>query len=194
MSFTKGKNYGPDDLTEERVDGRMIYEGRILDLRVDSVRLPDGRLASREVVEHDRAVAILAENDRGEILVVRQFRYAAGEALIELPAGIVDAGEDCEAAAVRELREETGWRPGRIERIGEFFTSPGFSDELLIMYHATGLVWDELPEDEDEFVAPFFLSRDDALKMASDGRVRDAKTLFGIYWWLFRSAGRGRSS
>ena len=191
MSAVKGKNYDSDELAEERVDGRIVYDGRILALRVDSVRLPDGRLASREVVGHDRAVVILAENDRGEILMVRQFRYAAGEVLIELPAGIVDDGEDFAEAAARELREETGWRPGRIEKIGEFFTSPGFSDELLIMYHATGLVWDELPEDEDEFIEPFFLSRGDALKMASDGLVRDAKTLFGIYWWLFRSAGRG---
>ena len=183
--FEKGT--GPEGLREERVDSRTIYEGRILTLRVDKIRLPDGREASREVVAHDRAVVIVAENERRELLMINQFRYPAGEVMMELPAGIVDDGEDCITAAARELREETGWKPGHMAKVGEFFTSPGFCDERLIMYYATDLTWDKLPEDDDEFIVPLFLSPETAFKLAEEGRIRDAKSLYGIYWWLYRS-------
>ena len=182
--MTGGETADRENLLEERVDSRTIYEGKILDLRVDSIRLPDGRVTSREVVVHDIAVAVLAENERGEVLMINQFRYPAGEVIMELPAGIVGEGEDCVVAAERELREETGWKPGRIEKIGEFYTSPGFCDEKLIMYYAVDLSWDKLPEDDDEFIVPVFLSREMAFKLAEEGRIRDAKSLYGIYWWL----------
>jgi ADP-ribose pyrophosphatase len=186
MTGEHRKRYDPEELREERVESRVIYEGRIIDLKVDKIRLPDGRITSREVVGHDQAVVILAENERDELLMIKQFRYPAGEVLIELPAGIVEDGEDLAEAAARELREETGWRPGRMEKIGEFYTSPGFSDELLVMYHATELAWDKLPMDEDEFIVPFFLSRDAVFKHAEEGLIRDAKSLYGLYWWLCR--------
>ena len=176
-----------NNMREERVDSRTIYKGRIISLRVDRIKLPDGRAASREVVAHDKAVVILAENERGEILMINQFRYPAGEVIMELPAGIVGKGEDCVSAAVRELREETGWKPGRIAKIGEFFTSPGFCNEMLIMYYAADLTWNKLPQDDDEFIVPVFLSRETVFKLAEEGRVRDAKSLYGIYWWLCRA-------
>jgi ADP-ribose pyrophosphatase len=171
-------------MAEVRIESRQLYEGKIVSLRVDSVRLPDGRSAQREVVGHREAVTVLAENDRGEILVINQFRYPAGEVLTELPAGIVEPGEECVEAAVRELQEETGWRPGEIAEISAFYTSPGFSDELLRMYYATNLTPSKLKHDEDEFIVSRFLTPESALKLAAEGAIRDAKTLYGIYWWL----------
>ena len=176
---------GLSQRAEVCAESRTIYEGRVLNLRVDRVTLPDGRLASREVVEHKPAAVIIAENERGELLLIRQFRYPVHTDILELPAGIVEPDEDYEAAAVRELQEETGWRPERVERIAEVYSSPGFSDELFIIFFATSLRESPLPCDDDEFIEPIFVPRVEVEAMLAEGRIVDAKTLLGIYWWLY---------
>ena len=173
-----------DCLRETALESEHIYRGRILNLRVDKVRVPNGATARREVVEHKPAVAVLAENERSEILLIRQHRYAAGEDMIELPAGIVEDGEDYAKTAIRELQEETGWKPRTVRKVAEFYTSPGFSDELLILFYAVDLVASKLPEDDDEFIEPAFVGEKELQKLLDEGNIRDCKTLFGIYWWL----------
>jgi ADP-ribose pyrophosphatase len=173
-----------EDLTETCLKSSRVYDGRILSVRVDSVRLPGGKTASREVVEHKPAVVVLAENSNAEVLLIRQHRYASGQSLIELPAGISEPDEDSGDAAIRELREETGWKPSKIERVAEFYTSPGFSNEMLTFFYATGLSQDSLPQDDDELVLARFVSWQEAERLMSAGEIKDCKTLFGLYWWL----------
>jgi ADP-ribose pyrophosphatase len=168
------------------LESRRIYDGRILNLRVDKVKLPDGRISNREVVEHKPAVVVVAENERSEVLLITQHRYPVGRTIIELPAGIAEAGEDYAAAAERELREETGWKPAKVEKIAEFYSSPGFTSELLIMFYASGLTRDSLPQDDDEFIIPRFASRADVRSLIANGGVKDCKTMCGLYWWLDR--------
>lgn len=182
---------GHEDLTETCLESSRVYEGRIVNVRVDRVTLPGGRVARREVVEHKPAVVVLAENEGEEVLLIRQYRYPAAQALIELPAGIAEPGEDFADSAVRELREETGWKPSKIERVAEFFSSPGFSDEMLTFFYATGLSRDDLPQDEDELVLARFASRAEVEDLVRRGEVKDCKTLFGLYWWLSALGSRG---
>jgi ADP-ribose pyrophosphatase len=181
MTFAIGDR---EDFNETSVESSSVYRGRVVNLRIDRVRLADGRFVTREVVEHKPAVVILAENDEERVALVRQHRYAAGETLFELPAGIVESGEDFQESAVRELREEVGWKPARIEKIAEFYTSPGFTDEIIAMFYATDLSMDRLPLDEDEILVAGFASREEIEEMMRDGSIKDCKTLFGLQWWL----------
>lgn len=174
------------DLTETCVDSERLFEGKILNLRRDSVQLPDGRVRTREIVEHDPAVVIIAENEKEELLLVRQFRYPIMEAILEFPAGIVERGEVYEDAASRELQEEAGWKPGKMELVAEVFSSPGFTTEMFVVYYATNLEHSKLPEDDDEFILSRFYGRREIEELLADGEFVDAKTLMGVYWWLQR--------
>ena len=176
---------GPDSVFQEtRIDGKVLYEGRIVTLRVDRVRLPSGGESSREVVEHAPAVVILAENTAGELLFIRQFRYPLNKVIWEIPAGLVEEGEDLVEAAVRELQEETGWKPGQMKEIFRFYPAVGFSNEELILYHATDLTASKLAEDVDEYIEPQFLSLRRVQELLDTKEICDGKTLLAIYWYL----------
>ena len=170
------------ELREERIDGEKVYSGRILDLEVDRVRLPNGGEALREVVRHRGAVVILPLLGDGRLVLVRQHRYPTGEILLELPAGKLDPGESPIDCALRELEEETGWRAAEATELGWFYTTPGFTDEVLHAFVATGLeaASDHLP-DPDEAIEIVTLTIESALEACRDGGIRDSKTIATLF-------------
>jgi len=175
------------EFEETKIDGRTVFEGRILTLEVDRVRLPDGGESEREVIRHRGAAVMVPVTDSGEVLFVRQFRYATGELLLELPAGKLDPGEDPATCASRETAEETGYRPQAVERMGEFYTAPGFCDELISAFLVTDLV--PAPEAEaeaDELVEVAPLTVESYTEMVARGEIRDAKTLAAMAMWMGR--------
>ncbi len=169
-----------DTLSERLVSSQRVYEGRIVNLRVDTVRLASGRVTTREIVEHGGSVAIVALNEEDNVLLVNQFRAAVGRALLEIPAGTLEAGEEAEACALRELREETGYVAGHMEEIHVFYTSPGFCDERIWLYLATGLRPGAQDVETDESIEVVKLPLNRALKMVGSGEICDGKTILGL--------------
>jgi len=171
---------------EEPIATRRLYEGIILKLRLDTMRLPSGRQAPREVIEHPGAVVILAIDGEGRVLLVRQYRHPTGRSLLELPAGTRDPGEDARACAERELREETGFRPGRLERLGGFYAAPGYCTEYLEAYLATDLEAAPLGGGDEEGLEVEALPLEEVLALAAAGRLEDAKSLAALLLYLQR--------
>jgi len=165
---------------ERVVDSRPIYEGRIVRFRVDTVALPDGSTATREIIGTPGAVVIVPLTDEGQVRMVRQYRSAVGEFLLELPAGTLEPNETPEQAAPRELAEETGDHAARWRRLTGFYTVPGICDEYLHLFLATGLTPGQANQEADEFIEVVTLPLDDALGMARRGEIRDAKTIIGL--------------
>jgi ADP-ribose pyrophosphatase len=178
-------------LAERLVESEVIHRGRYLEVRVETTERADGSRHRRDVVRHPGAVAIVALDDADRLLLVRQWRQPAGRALLEIPAGTLDrdpaigAIEDPELASHRELEEETGYRAGSWEKLGTFWTAPGFASELMHLYLAMDLVAagpDRLAADADEALELVRLPLGDALAAAERGDLLDAKTLLGIFW------------
>lgn len=169
-----------DPQPERLLESRRVYEGRILNLRLDRVELPNGHRSVREVVEHDEVVAIVPVDANGEVLLVRQHRQAVGKALLEVPAGGVDKGEDLLAAAQRELQEETGHRAESLERIGGFYVSPGYCTEYIHLYLARELSESSLDADEDEDIVLDRRPLAAAIDLIASGEIQDAKTITGL--------------
>lgn len=159
---------------------RRVHRGRVFDLFVRDVRLPDGARTTLDVVEHPGAAVLVPILDDGRIVLVYQLRVAAGGMLYELPAGTLEKGEPPAATARRELREETGYRARRLRKIAEFFSAPGFCTERMHVYVATGLAPDPAEGDEDERIRVRPVAARLALRMARDGRIRDAKSIAGL--------------
>jgi len=169
---------------EETLSSRRIYEGAVVRLRVDRVRMSSGHEAVREVVEHNGAVAIVAVDREGRVLLVRQHRYPTGRSLLELPAGTLERDEEPEACAARELEEETGFRAGRLQRLGGFFVSPGYSTEHIQVYLAMDLVPGSAGGDDDEEIEVVALPLAEVLRLAEAGELEDAKSLAALFLYL----------
>jgi ADP-ribose pyrophosphatase len=170
---------------ERKISSNILYRGRIINLKVDKVILPSGQKTTREVVEHGPAVAVLATDPGGRILLVRQNRYPVGESLLEVPAGLVEPGENARETAVRELREETGYQPRHMEEVMRFYTSPGFSTELIILFLATDCEHAPLEQDFDEDIKLEPVDLRSVADYVANGQIRDAKTLAAICWYLY---------
>ena len=168
------------DQTEVVTGTRRIYEGRIVNLRVDEVTLPNGKAGKREVVEHGGAVAIVPMKDKNTVLLVKQFRLPAGKPLLEIPAGGIEDGEEPEACARRELSEEIGMVPGRLIPLFAAYVAPGYTTEKIWGYLALDLTDEKAENDEDEFVEVVPMNLDEALAAIASGEIEDGKTVSGL--------------
>lgn len=171
-------------MKEKTITTKEIYQGKILNLRIDTVLLPNGREARREVVEHPGAVAVVARNDAGEVILVKQYRYPVKEILWEIPAGKLEKGEDPLLCAKRELAEETGLAADTWRHLGTFYTTPGFSDEIMYLYLAEDIKEESSQPDDDEFIETEKFTPKEIKEMIAGGGIKDAKTLVGLLWVL----------
>jgi ADP-ribose diphosphatase len=182
--------FGDDPLEEQVVERELIRRGRYLEFRIDTILRADGSRGTRDVVGHPGAIAVLAVDDDGRLLLVRQWRIPAGRAMLEIPAGTLDVHdgvvEDPDLAARRELEEETGHRATTWRKLASFWTAPGFATELMHLYLATGIAGadgdDRLTPDEDERLELRHVALDEAVRLVERGEISDAKTILGIFW------------
>jgi len=164
----------------EKLRSREIFRGRAVRLDVDTVRLPGGAEIELEMIHHPGAAAVVPLLDDGRVLLVRQVRYATGGWLLEIPAGKLDPGEGPESCALRETEEETGFRPAHLEPLGWIWTTPGFTDEKIWLYLATGLQPTRQALQEDEVLSVQTMEFDTAVEKAARGEIDDAKTVCAL--------------
>jgi ADP-ribose pyrophosphatase len=200
--MTRDADPSPDDdpLAERVVSSEVVYRGKYMVFHVDTIERADGSRGRRDLVAHPGAIAVLAVDPADRILFVRQWRVAAGRAMLEIPAGTLDVHdgvtEDPDNAARRELEEETGHRASTWRKLAQFWTAPGFASELMHLYLATDLVpapdAERLTPDEDEELELRHLLLDEALALVETGGIEDAKTILGVLWLdRLRRGGRG---
>lgn len=164
------------NLSEQTLASEEKFRGKILRFKLDTVALPNGKQSTREVVEHPGGVCVAALTEERELLMVRQFRYPYGEVVKEVPAGKRDKGEEPLACAVRELKEETGATAKTLLPVGTMYPTPGYSNEVIYLYIATGLTFGEMQPDADEFLEVERVPLAEAVKQVMAGELPDAKT------------------
>ena len=167
-------------LTEEVIGSQTVFDGEIFDLVVKKVRLPNGAVARREIVEHNGAVGMVPIADNGDLILVRQYRLPVERELLEIPAGRLEPGEEPLDCARRELQEEIGYFPNSLEHLTTVCVAPGYSGELIHLYLARDLTPSRLSPDEDEFVDLVRVSFGEALEMIDSGEIVDSKTLIAL--------------
>ncbi|WP_438798088.1 NUDIX hydrolase [Staphylococcus pseudintermedius] len=165
---------------EKTISKESIYKGKIIEVEKHKVSLPNNETAYREVVKHNGAVAICALTPDQQVILVKQYRKALEQELLEIPAGKLEPGEDRESAAMRELEEETGYKAKKLTLIGEVYGTPGFSNEKISVYYADNLVEGKVNLDEDEFVEKVLYSLDDVKKAVEARTIEDAKTFIAF--------------
>lgn len=169
---------------EKTIHTDKIYNGKIIDLQVDKVQLPDGKTAKRELIKHPGAVAVIPVTKENKIVLIEQYRKPLEKSIIEIPAGKVEKGEQPELTAIRELEEETGYTASKLSFITSFYTSPGFADELMQIFITDELIPLETPaaKDDDEFIEVMELTLAEAKQLVEEERIHDAKTNYAILY------------
>ncbi len=174
------KKISEPGLDEVFISSKRAFDGRLLHVHVDTVRLPNGNTTTREMADHQGAIAVVPILPDGSIIFVKQFRYPMGTVMYEIPAGKIDPGEGIDACAVRELSEETGYEADHWQYLGAIATTPGFTNEVIYLYAATGLHSHKQHTDPDEFITVETIARDRILPMIEEGIIYDAKTLAAL--------------
>lgn len=169
---------------EETLSSQEVYSGQAVRLRVDSVRLPNGRKTSREIVEHSDCVVIIPIDTEGNLLLVKQFRKPVERELLEIPAGGIDPREKPEEAVCREMQEETGYRPRKIDRLGGFYASPGYCTEYMHLYLARDLVPDRLHAEDTDSIELVRMPLGQVANLIASGAICDAKSIAGLLLYL----------
>lgn len=178
--YLKIGGYPMNHLTEKTLESAVVFSGNLLTVCCDTVELPNGKQAGREFIKHPGAVAVVPVTSDGKIVLVRQFRYPIGKAILEVPAGKLDKGENPDDCVKRELEEETGYIATRIQKLSSIYTTPGFTDEIIHLYLADGLSLAKQCPDEDEFLDVEIYSKDEIKKMIADGTITDGKSLLAL--------------
>lgn len=172
------------------MQSKSIYTGIVINLNVDTVTLPNGLTVDLEVVRHPGAAAVVPLKDDGTVILIRQFRHAAGGFIYEIPAGKLHPGEDPTVCAARELEEEIGYRAGRLDLLSSIYTAPGFTDEVIHIYQATELTVGRQHLDRDEVLEVIEMPLSEAIKKIETGAIRDAKSIVGLQAVYLRSGTR----
>jgi ADP-ribose pyrophosphatase len=171
-------------MKEKTISSRTTYEGRMLKVRIDTVLTVDGRQSTREIVERSNCIAVIALNASGKVLLENQYRQAVEKELLEIPAGAVDPGENPEQAVIREMQEETGFRPQHVVKLGGFYASPGYSTEYLYLYLATDLVNDPLEAEDTAGIEVVPVDVSEIPNLIATGKVQDGKSVAGLLYYL----------
>jgi ADP-ribose pyrophosphatase len=168
------------ELAETTLESASLYQGKILSLRRDRVRLPSGRLTIREVVEHSDSVCMVPLDEAGNVVLVRQYRTPTESALLEVPAGGIEDGEESEQAVLRELQEEIGYTAGSLRLLSGFWLAPGWCDEFMYAYLATDLIPSRMDPDDDEIIETVRVPLNETLGLIEQGAIQDAKSIASL--------------
>jgi ADP-ribose diphosphatase len=169
---------------EETLSSKVIYSGRAVNLKVDTIQMPDGRKTTREIVEHADCIAVVAVDNKDNILLVKQYRSPVEKELLEIPAGGIDAGEKPRDAVRREMQEETGFLPRKLVKLGGFYSAPGYCTEYLYLYLATDFVPSQLVAEDTEGITLRRIPVKEIPALLDSGKIKDAKSIAGLYMFL----------
>jgi len=176
------KKTGP--VPEKLLLRKYVFNGRLLKLRVDTVLTADGHRGTREIVEHGNCIGVVAVDGDNNVLLVNQYRLPPDKILLEIPAGGIDKGEDTETAVIREMQEETGFKPGKVVRLGGFYLSPGFSTEYMYLYLATDLTPSPLHAEDTAGIELVRVPVAQIPECIFSGKIQDSKSVAGLLYWL----------